>query len=74
MPNIDDFVARCVFPGVPVTRYLADAIAATFSDIALLPGRPDEEMLRRGLEDLRALDRHPGAWVRFVIHKAQARA
>jgi ubiquinone/menaquinone biosynthesis C-methylase UbiE len=58
----------------PVTRYLADTIAATFSDVALLPGRPDEEMLRCGLEDLQALDRHPGAWVRFVIHKAQARA
>ena len=58
----------------PVTRHLADAIAATFSGIALLPGCPDEEMLRRGLEDLQALNRHPGAWVRFVIHKAQARA
>ena len=58
----------------PVARYLADAIAATLSEIASLPGRPDQETLRRGLEDLQALDRHPGAWLRFVIHKAQARS
>jgi hypothetical protein len=49
-------------------------MVATLSDMASLPGTPGEETLQRGLQDLQVLDSHPAEWLRFVIHKAQARA
>jgi ubiquinone/menaquinone biosynthesis C-methylase UbiE len=56
----------------PTAAYLADAIAATITDIADIPRVANETTLRRGLRELRELGDNPEAWLRFVIHKAQA--
>jgi ubiquinone/menaquinone biosynthesis C-methylase UbiE len=58
----------------PAAAYVADAIAATVTDIADIPSVADEATLRQGLRELRDLADNPDAWLRFVIHKAQARA
>jgi ubiquinone/menaquinone biosynthesis C-methylase UbiE len=56
----------------PSARYLADVAEASINDIASLLGTADEETLRRGLRELRELDDHPEARLRYVIHKARA--
>jgi SAM-dependent methyltransferase len=63
------------FHGAEVTpnaRWMTDGAQATITDIASLPGTPDEATLRRGLDELRALGDDPEAELSYVVHKATA--
>jgi SAM-dependent methyltransferase len=52
--------------------YAADVIESTLAALARLPGAEEEE-LRCGLEDLRALPSQPRAALGWTLHKATAR-
>jgi ubiquinone/menaquinone biosynthesis C-methylase UbiE len=51
--------------------YAADVLESAFDALARLPGASEAE-LRRGLDDLRSLPRHPGAGLGWVVHKSTA--
>jgi hypothetical protein len=51
--------------------YAADVIESALPALARLPGTDDDE-LRAGLEDLRALPNHPHAGLGWVVHKSTA--
>jgi ubiquinone/menaquinone biosynthesis C-methylase UbiE len=51
------------------SRYAADVIESALDALAQLPGS-DEDELRAGLVDLRALPSHPGAGLGWVMHKS----
>jgi ubiquinone/menaquinone biosynthesis C-methylase UbiE len=51
--------------------YAADVIESALPALVQLPGT-SEDQLRTGLDDLRALPRHPGAGLGWVVHKSAA--
>jgi ubiquinone/menaquinone biosynthesis C-methylase UbiE len=53
-------------------HYAADVVESALDALARLPGA-DEEELRRGLEQLRALPSQPGAGLGWTLHKSTAR-
>jgi hypothetical protein len=57
---------------VTQASYAADVIESALDALVQLPGT-DEEELRTGLLDLRALPRLPGASLGWVVHKSTAR-
>lgn len=58
----------------PVTRYMANAVEPMIPVMVTVPGNPDEEALRAGINQLRELGSVPDARVHYVVHKAQAKA
>jgi ubiquinone/menaquinone biosynthesis C-methylase UbiE len=58
----------------PSAHYVADVVETSIGALAAVPGGASEETLRQGLQELRELDSDPGARMRYVANRAQARA
>jgi ubiquinone/menaquinone biosynthesis C-methylase UbiE len=53
-------------------NYAADVMESALPAMVELPGAPSEQVLRRGLADVRGLADHPGAGLGWTIHKSHA--